>query len=284
MTSFTERIVKENESLRRRIERLEAAESMTVGAKTTGAALMISAFMGIPGLVGLWPQGFVNDAGDVTDISGNANDMVNTSAVSWTRGGADISPPNAYVSYGDTGGAYFLGKDAAIYDIVGTESWNATATRGLTIGGWFLPTNTGTFSVVYGKWETTGATKAYHISHQTDGDIGFSVHLSTTTTTVVTTGQGAVDSSGWHFCVGRYDPGTELKVWRNRETAINTTSIPATIQSSTGRVAIGSRGDGANPFGGRGGIAFLSNQFLDDDYVEHLYDISRAYYRPSTEY
>lgn len=244
---------------------------------------MMSAFMGIPGLVGFWPQGFSNDSGDVTDTSGNANDLVNTTDVNWTRGGTSQSPPNAYVSYGNTGGHFFLGKDAAIYDIVGTEAFNASASQGLTMGGWFLPTNAGAIQGLITKWESTNATKAYALFQIAGNEVGFYIYNGGNHT-VITTGGGFANSSGWHFCVGRFDPTSELKVWRNRETNINTTSIPATIQSSTGRMAIGARADAGLLFGGRGGICFLSNQYLEDDYVEHLYNMSRGYYKPSAEY
>ena len=277
------KIVSESDDLRRRIERLETAEGMSIKSKQAAAALLTSTFMGVPGLVGLWAQGFVNDAGDCTDISGNANDLTNTTDVDWTRGGTEIAPPNAYVDYGDAGGDYFLGKDATIYDIVGTEAWNAEAVRGITIGGWFDCQLDSTFQIVFGKWETTSATKAYHLAIQTDGDVSFSIY-NAGAHTAVTAGQKMVKGSGWHFIAGRFDPSTELKVWRNRESRTNTVSIPATAASSTGRVAVGAAGDGSTPFGGRGGICFLSNQFLEDSYIEHLYDASRGYYRPTTEF
>lgn len=283
LSSAVEKLVQQNRELQRRVERLETREGMTLSAKPTSAAIVMSAFFAIPGLVGLWPQGFVNGAtaGSVVDLTGNQGDMANTTDVNWTRGGTDIDPPNAYVSYGNTGAHYFVGKNLAQFQIIGNESFNATASLGLTIGGWFLPTNNGTFSFMMSKWETTTLSKAYSLVHTTD-NVEFLIY-SGGNHLIIGTGDKFTNSSGFHFCVGRFQPGAELKVWRNRETAVNTTSIPTTIANGTGKIAIAARGDGTNKFGGRGGICFVSNQYVEDGFIDQLYAASRGYYRPTVE-
>lgn len=220
-----------------------------------------------PGIVGIWPGG-VSGGG-----SANQNRMVDVSgnALHLTRNGSptfNAAQLRSIVSFNGTTD-YYTHADAAIFDILGTETHIASALRGLTVGAWIFPSNA--LPAATEQIITKGGTSAYLISRGTTGLVN--LWISDGVTPVAVASSAAV-GIGWAFVCGRFDPSTEQKLWINGTTYINTTSIPASIANVSNAFSVGANGGGSSFFGGNVALVFLAQAAVPDIFIDTYFQMT----------
>lgn len=226
----------------------------------------ISMHQALPMLRGFWPMSAVTGAGNAYDQSGgltltyNGNPTFNYSA---------LVP---YLDFDGTGD-YLSRADEAALDILGSESYAASAIQGLTMGCWVYFDNTARAEYYMAKWGGSGQ-RSYLLDVSGADALTFNVTSDGSTVTTVTSAT-ARTASTWRHMVGRFDPSTELAIFTNGVKASNTTSIPAAIFNSTAAFGIGGDGAGGNLLDGRVALPFLCAGYLSDEIIKALYQESR---------
>lgn len=231
----------------------------------------MSAHTGLLGLRGFWPGSTVNTAGDLIDHSGlgltasyNGNPVIDLQ---------NIVPMLTLDGTGD----YWHRADEALLDILGSETYIATARRGLTLGCWVQFANAaGTLEGVFGKQDnSTGI--SYGIFRAATGIItGRVSNTGNVLTTFDAVESVASAANAWHHVVFSYDPSTEVALFVNGVKFSNTTSIPATIFNSTSDLVIGGFTGGASLMTGDVALPFLCVAHLPDALCQWLYHQTKA--------
>lgn len=234
-------------------------------------------FLGLPGLRGYWPMSAFDSSGNAIDQSGNGRTL--------TYNGGGTGPLYNYHASGgpyldfDGTGDYMSRADEAGLDILGTESYVASAVRGLTVGGWFWFDTAGSQMALLGKYNITGNQRAYVLNKPATDKVTFTVSVDGTATVVVTS-TTTLSATAWYFAVGRFIPSTETNVFlQGADDASNTTSIPASIVNSTATFEIGSFNAGGTALlNGRGGMCFACAMALSDTAISNIYQGTRGFY------
>ena len=229
---------------------------------------VISHFLALPGLRGLWPMSIVDASGNTRDLSGNGLTLVPNGNPVYDSDG--LAP---YIDLDGTGD--FLSRsDTALLDILGTESYMANP--GLTLGGWFWFNNApgGSIEDMIGK-DNGSADRAYRVLRiPSTGILRFSVSNTGADTFFVD--GAAMTAAAWWFVVARFTPSTELAAFLNGGKTTNTTSIPASISNSSNQFNIGAVATGALLMTGRASLCFVCAAALSDDIIDNLYQSSRS--------
>lgn len=226
----------------------------------------ISMGLGLPGLVGLWPMSLTNGSGQAVDLV-NGQLLTNNNNAAFSQAGTGLS---AYIGF--NGSTQYLSRtSSSTLAISGSEAFTAFAYRGLTLGAWvnFDVTAAAIEAIIYKR---DGTNNAYSLERKATGEIRFTIYNSNTAyavDTAVTVAAGA-----WTFVCGRFDPSTELKVWANGETGVNTTSIPASIDTDAADFSIGASGTPGSYLDGAISLAWVSNQYLSDQYIDTFYQMT----------
>lgn len=256
-------------SLEARIKNLE-----TIPRTRTGKmGPVFSNFLSLPGLRGLWLPGNVDNTGNVFDVSGQGRTLTYT-------GNPTIKMYNFVVPYYvlDGTGDYFSRADEAGLDVLGSESYMATAYRGLTLGGWFrwsgVSVAAGDTGLVT-KYNATGNQRSYALyTNGTDSEARFIISTDGTATKEVDS-TVVLAQDIWYFIVGRYDPSTEIMVSVNGSSNTNTVSIPATLFNATAQFDIGAVGtSGINNCDWA--LAFLCASYVSNELITKLFNMSRS--------
>lgn len=227
-------------------------------------------FLGLPGLRGYWPMGVFDSLGNAFDQSGNGRTLTYTGNPTYnftTQGGPyiDLDGTGDYLSRADEGGL----------DILGTESYIASAQRGLTFGGWFYFDATPAAGLlVIGKGAASG-NDSFYLWQTATGLL--EMYITSTGANYQNTTGIAIANSAWSFCVGRFTPSTEIKCWLNTTTQPFTTSVHASLFNSSAAFKIGFYS--ANPaLDGRAGMCFVCAMALTDTAIENIRLNTKAYY------
>lgn len=238
----------------RRIEKLESLPHPRA---------IVDPVLALPGLRGCWPMSSFNENGNAYDMSGQGRTLTYNGNPTYNFTG--LVP---YIDFDGTGD--FLSRaDEAGLDIIGTENYVAAAARGLTFGGWFYPKTTNKEVIMAKADNSTGP---YALWNDDGNDILFRVRNAADAATFLVT--IAITLSAWQFIVGRYDPSTELKVWRNISTNTNVTNIPASILDGNDTFCIG--GYAGAEFEGLASLCFLCAAALSDMIIESLFQRTRS--------
>ena len=230
-----------------------------------------SAFLALPGLRGFWPMSSTDENGDAMDLSGQSTPRILTLAGAAQYLYANLHP----ILFFDGVTGYLSRADEAGLDILGTESYNTAAVRGLTIGGWFLPIALRTQGFITKESAGNAAQASYALYNTNPALLTFRVSTGAAFLEVNLAG---LSTTSWHFCVGRFTPSTEIKVWRNDTTATNLVGIPAAMVNSVQPLEIGSFAGGALPFSGYASMCFLSSMMLSDSIISALFEQTRTMY------
>jgi len=270
MREIDEGLWREIQALRRRVEALEGFEHQKADEDAWRAAC--AAFLALPGLRGFWPMSAFDSSGNAQDVSGHGHHLTYTGAPTYSQDG--IIP---FIAMGGSG--RLVRSDEADLDITGGESYVASATQGLTLGGWFYVVTLDDYDRFMAKYDGT-TERSYWLYEGTTAQeratFGISSDGAATGTVSVSSANGSVPASVWRFIAGRFDPSTSLDVFVNAVKATNTTSIPATIYSGSADFAIGANGDGTNAITARIALAFLCAAAVSDGTVEALYQATRG--------
>lgn len=232
-------------------------------------------FLGLPGLRGYWPMGAFDSSGNAIDQSGNARTL--------TYNGGAPGPLYNYTTQGgpyidlDGTGDYLSRADEAGLDILGTESYVATAVRGLTLGGWFYFDRLAADEHLLGKLGASGQF-SYRIVKLVSGNV-VRLAISGNGTAQSTVDTAAVSTAAWYFIVGKYTPSTEIAIYLNGTETTATASIPASIFNSTAEFRIGQDNGGfSHLLDGRASNCFLCAMLLSDTAIDNIYQNTKASY------
>lgn len=249
---------------RETVRRLARAEDQLDRLKTMEASPTIGElfgmFLGLPFLRGYWPMSSFS-VGVVYDLSAQARNLS-------VNGGAAPNVYNSIIPYIslDGSGDYLSRADEAGLDI----------TNGITFGGWFWWDTSAVDQWLMHKYTTTGNQRSYRLLVNSAGQITLSISADGTTATSVTSTNSVADGT-WAFCVARFIPSTSMTVWLNGTPTTNTTSIPASIFSSTSLFYLG--GPAGVELDGRLGPAFLCAESLGDTLIQYLYNRSALFFQ-----
>ena len=238
---------------------------------------LVSTFMGIPGLTGLWTASHLDPTGDWYDWTQNGLTLT-------AAGTPGLNYHNNLVPYVTFDGAtdYFDRTDEAALSITGTESHIDAAIRGLTLGSWFYSTDATTHQYLLSKMSVAAGNYSYYLAARGDiaGDpVRFFISDDGTNSDTVGS-SNAYTTSAWNFAVGRFndnDSGEELAVFLNGVKSTDTTAR-ATIFDGTAAFEAGSGAGGNGKLTGRKSIAFLCACALPDELIGALFQQSRALY------
>lgn len=267
--------------------RNQKAVAKKLNAKATDTfgpplAELYSTFQGILGLRGLWWPGNVTVVGNLPDMSGQGNALVDNVAGAVSTRLSGMLP--IYPFNGTT--QYISGASATWNQILGTEGRVTPSSRGLTLGGWFFNNSTApaNFKGIMSRWNDNAVNqRSYLLAQTTTGH--FQAYVSGNGTNQFSVDSNAVPVSGWHFIIGRYTPSTELAIFDNYDggTGIkvtNTTTIPASLFNCTAELEIGAY-DAAlatSFFAGFYGLAFLACSALPDAHIIYLFNRTRLFF------
>lgn len=231
------------------------------------ATLIYSAFLGLPGLRGLWYPGSQNENGLISDMSEQGRTLT-------YNGNPTLGTLANGVAYeeGDGTGDYHIRLDEAGLDIIGNETTIAAGIRGLTCGGWFWWDTLHADNYYICKW-VDAVQRSYLIYSNSTGGISF--NISSTGAASFFTPNVQFNSGGWAFLYGRFKPSTEIKMGVNGVSSVNVTSIPATLFNSTSSLAIAGSSAGANSLDGRWALSFLAAAAWSDDILDYLFKVTR---------
>jgi hypothetical protein len=191
----------------------------------------------LPGIRGIWPGSAMGADGQLLDETGNGLHMTRSGLVSFRKTG--LAPHIHYA-----GAQYHTRADESALDITGTEIY--TNIKGLTVGAWVRFDNTASaLEMILSKQSAAAGQRSWNINRLSNGISRF--QLSTDGTAVVNVDSSSVLlASTWYFIAGRFTPSTEMTLWINDTKTTNTTSIPASIFSSTSNFEIASYSGGIN--------------------------------------
>ena len=230
-----------------------------------------AAFQALPGLRGFWPMSSTDENGAAMDLSGQSTPRILTHAGGALYTYANLEP----ILFFDGVTGYLARATESGLDILGTEAYNAAAVRGLTIGGWFLPIALRTQGFMTKESAGNAAQASYALYNTNPTILTFRV---STGAAFLEVNQAGLSTTAWQFCVGRYDPSTEIKSWINETTAINAVGIPAALVNSASAFEIGSFSGGVLPFSGYASMCFLSSMMLSDSIISALFQQTRSMY------
>jgi hypothetical protein len=254
--------------LERATERLEVREAMGKRTAEVGRTRLIPHLAGMGYPRGIW-VGNLNWANYSQYVSYSGTPLLG-------YGSGDIF----YVDFVRASSQYMYHADNANFDITGTESWIASADRGLTLGGWFWLNSGASSSNAYGLITKNGDSgqRAYGLYFINAAGNPLCMLTSVDgTATVSATHTTSTTQGAWHFCVGRFDPSTEIKLWIDGVTFTNTTSIPASLFNSTAQLRVGAFDQTAPHYlDGRMAITFIYPHIVPDDLIDEYFDITRG--------
>ena len=161
----------------------------------------------------------------------------------------------------DGTGDFLESPDHADFDISGD----------ITIGGWFYFGATGARVDMFNK-NDAGVGWTYQLYKESGDDIRFSISVDGAALNVVDT-VGTITINTWHYCIGRFDAGTEQSVFLDAEAVDDTSSIPASINTGAGTLKVGTRGGGDGMLTGRVAGLFITADLLTD---QEIIDIRTA--------
>jgi hypothetical protein len=235
-----------------------------------GPPHLAARFLDLAMLRGLW-VGSVDSGGDWYDVSGHGHTM-----------SYNGNPQHAYdglIPYWDYDGTgdYHSRTDEADLDISGTETYVVPAYRGLTWGGWFYPTETGTTEDLFSKWSAAAGQYSYRLYLDTSDQINARFSDDGTNSDVATS--SAVAMNAWYFVVGRVRPSAFVDVYVGSAASglvlTSQATARALIWNSSSDLCIAARHGGAGPFDGRAACCSLCAIALSTAHIKVLYHMTK---------
>lgn len=222
-------------------------------------ANVLSTFLGLPRLRGLWPMG-IEDGSNVIDQSGQGRAL--------TQDGSPTFPTTGLVSYVNlpTNSDYLHRASEAGIQITGA----------LTAGGWFRTARAATLSFI-NKWNQSAVNYRSWTIRRITGTLIARALVSSNGTLETRVDGGVIPDNTWTFLAMRYTPSTELAIFVNRAKSVNTTSIPAAIYNNTSVfLRFGQEAGPANIMVGDAFMGFLCAAAVPDAMLYNCYEQSRA--------
>lgn len=246
---------------------LLATEFVIAREQTQGWMNAVSLILNLPGLRGFWPGTILDGSGNCQDLGPNGLHLTRVNTV---YGYENLLP---YMEF--AGAEEMTRTDEAAFDILGSEAYIAPALRGLTMGCWInadsiaggVPWH---YMTKYGSATTN---RPYTLLIE-DDDVSFAVTTSGSSEKSASI-LGEVAASSWFYTAGRFDPGSEVKVWLNESTATNVATIPIGLVNGTADFRLG-RMEAGDFFEGKMALPWLSTMLLPDYMVDMVYQQTKS--------
>jgi hypothetical protein len=248
---------------------VEALSSVFVKQYSPAVSLQgaISSILALQGLRAFWPMSAQGTTGNLVDIGGGLRTLTRSGGVGY--GVYGLAP---YAALNGTTG-YFATATESDYDIIGNEAWYESNVTGLTIGGWFYPFAAGASYALMTKGDGSGAGTSYWL----DISGGAARFLVGDGAAMQGPSGGSPAANTWTYMVGRYDPSTEVALFRDGTKYTDTTGVPATLLNTATAFNIGTYNNGAGLlFAGRASLCFICSAALPDRLIQSVYHITRA--------
>lgn len=227
----------------------------------------VTAFLSLPGLRGFWPLNLFSHSGATYDLGVFSQDLTYNG-----NGTYGYTSPYTYFNFDGTGD-YFNRADNVYLDITGTETYVASARRGLMMGGWFNFDDVSRTEDLMGK-RSGGGDFSYYLRNIASFPKFFISNDGTTTTTVTST--VSLTNDTWYFIWCGYDPSSVMDIFIDNVRTRQTTSIPASIYNGAGDFRIGARNGGNNPFDGQALFCALCCTYPSSDIPLALFEKTRG--------
>jgi len=257
---------------------------MTQLHKLSPVAATIGTIQQFPMLRGFWPtsgQSWDGSTLRYSDYSANGFHMLASGTVN-----SQSSLEEAYEHYvphvhmNGFSNSYLYYPDNSQFDILGNESFVASAQRGLTWGLWWHSDIIPIAGMgLFGKYWTSASNRSFLLYLNAASPyppVGLVSGTGITNLQVApVAGTGDLTVDRWSLTVIRFDPSTSLKMFHNGHWSSNTTSIPATIFNGIARLEVGSYNNGASRFDGGVSMPFICASAVHEKMIENLWEISR---------
>lgn len=246
-----------------RLQRMETANSIEQ---------VLSVFLTMPGLRGLWPFTSMGDGGAGIDISGQGRTLTNNNDV--------LFAANDAIGYADFTAAdlhYFSRADEAGLSIAGDEAYVDPAIQGITVGGWFWFNAVGVTYGLMSKY-VTGGQASYRMRRDSDNEVYFLVSGDGSGETGTSSFDAPLTTAGaWFFCVGRAVNGTTITVFLNGIENEGGAAPPSPIFDSTSPFEIG-RMNAGSYLDGRAALCFVCAAAVPNNILEAAFEQSRGFF------
>ena len=245
--------------LRERVAQLERRES------DANWGAVIGRHLALPNLRALWPMNNPGNAGEMLDMSGHSRQLT------WGAG-ASAGLYNNRILY-----ANFNGTTAHL--LCASEAAFNTTTIPISWGGWFWFNSVASQQVVLSKWDTA-AQRSWGMDMLNGSPNTFRAYISSTgADSQVVTSSVAPSTNAWYHIVARFTPSTELAIFVNGVKSTLTSSVFASIFSSTAQVRVSSYASGAGFLNGRAALCFFCANALPDSLIAGLYRSARFFFQ-----
>lgn len=270
-------------NLQRRTRFLEKEVDRLRRQETAGPDRVLSAFLTLPGLRGLWPFTSMGDSGAGVDLSGQGRALTNNNSVDFAH-----SDKIGHAAYTAASSHYFSRADEAGLDIFGNEAYVASDIQGLTAGGWFWFNDE---DVVAGM-----IAKDNFVAPAT-GDSSFALwRRNTNVARFLASSSGAGSSSisgndsplltagGWFFVVGQWrpnDPTFNYMVSVNNVPSYAAGGPSAPLFNATAPLEIGRRQESTGSLfylDGRSALCFLCAAAVPESQLGVVFECSRGFF------
>ena len=232
-------------------------------------AMLMETLRYAPGLRGLWSAGVQTSGGNLIDQSGQGGPLV-------YNGNPFMSVYNEFVPIYEYDGIgdYHLVATSATNSIIGNEATIATARRGLSWGGIWRYDNLKADNFYLGKW--IGATNQRQFLLYSGNTGAMSANVSSTGANNFSSPSITVAAGQYFMMMGRYTPSTEVKIFVNSQSQVNTTAIPATLFAATSGVCLMAESGGGGPLDGACAVAWLAASAWSDAFYSILYNYAKG--------
>jgi hypothetical protein len=229
-----------------------------VGQTRAGRALTVADFtaLGLLQPVGLW------NLSDLSNLGSDARALANKGAVTFAPGINGAANTAAQFTGSASQALYIADAGAADPYRIRTGSW----------GCWFRTAKRATVQYVFTKFGSAAATRAWHVSVNTNNVAQAGAGDGTVDSVAV--GVSDVCDDRWHFVVGTHD-GTVLRLYvdgvQEGVLALGPITTGSTAPVNVGGFAADAGTNASFPHFGRVDEAFVTADVLSDDQVRLLY-------------
>lgn len=231
---------------------------------------VISMLQIFPGIAGIWAAGTTDANGRLIDKSGNGLHMTAVNTPQFGTASGLLAP---FVRYSAASSQYHNVASAAgsTTDINGNEAYIRSEANGMTVI-WIGSFTTIPASIFHLTSKSIAGANSWFLSKNASNNIQFTIFNSTALTTV--TGSTTVVTGQQYIIIARFDPSTGLYLRVNSVEDENTTSIPATIDSTSTALTIGARATPEAYHDGAWSLAALSAEFVPDKVADIFYQMT----------
>ena len=155
-------------------------------------------------------------------------------------------------------------------DVLGTETYVASARRGLTVGIWCYVEGTGSLEYIISKWGSGDSWRLvknasdYFTGRVYDGSDGMTAQITT------------FSADTWYLYVLRFLAGTSQEIFVSGVWAASSDTAVASINNGASDLTVGGSHGGSNLLTGRVAYPFMCAAYLSNVQIQAIYDQTRS--------